>query len=397
MNLRPSIMPDSPAPAPAVSDVQRIAAVTDPVLRNLQITQCYHELARAMAAHTGLGANWCTVATWASKQAGQSIRKEDLRRTLEDLLAGSGEAAAAAADLGVSEPGIAGGPDIGAAARVLWQAINPAAAFQRTSEAVAAGNKKVFEEIGLEFARFLALIADGQPDDAHLARFLQDLRPGDPPDGQNFLRRAFTHYHQALSQPDDKLRAELLLLGNLEIGFHEQTRLQPEIVAALNAPIYDPRKLRGQLLEALFPDRASRLRLRLIEVFDRSHPVLAARDRLASDLQHQAHLAITEHLMTLRLSRGRLLRLGQDLAAGFPPALRQITLPDLRALLAQVDPTPDSGVGSGAEDWGRLPDRMHFIADLFRAYHLDASLFDPPFAATQVSALKAGQQPAGQL
>lgn len=390
-------MPASPTPTPTVSDVQRIAAVADPVLRNLQITQCYHELARAMAAHTGPGANWCTVATWASKQAGQSIRKEDLRRTLEDLLTGSGEAAEAAADLGVSEPGIAGGPDVGAAARVLWQAINPAAAFERTSEAVAAGNKKVFEEIGLEFARFLALFVDGRPGDAKMTRFLQGLRPGDPPDGQDYLRRAFSHYHQALSQPDDKLHAELLLLGNLEIGFHEQTRLQPEIVAALNAPIYDPRKLRGQLLEALFPDRASRLRLRLTEFLGRSHPVLAARDRLASDLQRQAHLAITEHLMTLRLGTGRLLRLGQDLTAGFPPALRQITVPDLQALLVKVDPTPNSGAGSGAEDWGRLPDRMHFITDLFRAYHLDADLFDPPFVAEQVVSLKAGQRPAGEL
>lgn len=57
--------------SPSVADVERIRAVGDPVLRNLQITQCYHELSAAMAGRTGPGANWCTFATWASKQAGQ--------------------------------------------------------------------------------------------------------------------------------------------------------------------------------------------------------------------------------------------------------------------------------------------------------------------------------------
>ncbi len=67
---------------PTTADVDRIAAVSDPVIRNLQITQAYHELAAAVAARVG-GANWCTFATWASKQAGQTIRKEDLAHLLE--------------------------------------------------------------------------------------------------------------------------------------------------------------------------------------------------------------------------------------------------------------------------------------------------------------------------
>ena len=60
--------------------------MTDPVLRNLYITQCYCELSNAFAKRTGMMSNWCTFATWASKQAGQTIRSEDLKRTLEDLL-----------------------------------------------------------------------------------------------------------------------------------------------------------------------------------------------------------------------------------------------------------------------------------------------------------------------
>jgi hypothetical protein len=90
--------------------------------------------------------------------------------------------------------------------------------------------------------------------------------------------------------------------------------------------------------------------------------------------------------MTLELSGGRLLRLGDDLRAAYPEALLTVTDPDLRALLAAVDPTPDSLSGTGSADWSRPADRMHFIADLFRAYHADATLFDPPFAAAQTAA-----------
>ncbi|MCB9155259.1 MAG: hypothetical protein H6649_14545, partial [Caldilineae bacterium] len=85
-------MNDTQILPPTIADVQRIAALDDPVVRNLQITQCYHDLSRAMARLTGPGANWCTVATWASNQAGRSIRKEDLRATFERLLRRSDDA-----------------------------------------------------------------------------------------------------------------------------------------------------------------------------------------------------------------------------------------------------------------------------------------------------------------
>jgi hypothetical protein len=40
-----------------------------------------------------------------------------------------------------------------------------------------------------------------------------------------------------------------MLLANLEIGLHEQTRLQPEIAAALDAPLLDPAFTPAQVLE----------------------------------------------------------------------------------------------------------------------------------------------------
>jgi len=40
---------------------------------------------------------------------------------------------------------------------------------------------------------------------------------------------------------------------------------------------------------------------------------------------------------------------------------------------------------------------MHFIADLFRVYHLDPRLFDAPFSPQQTAALTQGRRPEGEL
>ena len=84
---------------PTPADVIRIAALADPIARNRQITQAYHDLAVALARRLPGGANWCAVATWASRQAGQSIRGEDLRQALARLVRESREALLAAETL----------------------------------------------------------------------------------------------------------------------------------------------------------------------------------------------------------------------------------------------------------------------------------------------------------
>ena len=361
---------------PTPADVTRIAALADPIARNRQITQAYHDLAVALGRRLPDGANWCAVATWASRQAGQSIRGEDLRRALARLVGESREARLAAETLEAESALInedATESLVGAVAAVR-DALSPAAAVDRVAEAVAHGNQKVFAEIGLAFAHFLALFDGGPPTPAALVAFLDGLRPGDPPDGQRRLRAAFGHYYAALSETDEKARAELMLLANLEIGFHEQTRLQPQIRAAMDAPIYEPQALRRRLLDELFPDPSAQLRLAAARLTGRAAPLLAARDRLADEAQRLGRLAITEVMMTLELSGGRVLRLGDELRDEMPAELRRLAHPDLVALLAPLATTP-----LPVADWSDLPSRMGYIAALFRAHHTDASLFDPPF------------------
>lgn len=386
-------------PVPTVFDIARIAALPDPVLRNLQITLCYHRLALVLAERTGREANWCTFAAWASRQAGQTIRREDLARTLETALGDEDRIRAA-------EQFAAGVRRVGVRLKsrklveLMWKAADPERAFTHASEAVARGNLKVFAEIAHEFARFYAAcLPDAGFDEPNLESFLEGLRPGPPPDGQDLLHRAFRCYYEGLFETGPEARSQLLFLANLLIGFHEQTRLQPEIVEALEAPVISPRTFVQNLVRAYYPDSPwlANALLALLRGAGRLVRFDAFVETYLSGARRQAQSLTTRAMMTIELPPDVRLRLGQDLTAGFPPALRRITHPELSELLAQIDPTPDSRTGSGAAFWGDLPDRIHFIADLFRSHHAAVELFDPPFTPDQIAALQEDRLPSGRL
>ena len=381
-------------------DIERIARTADPVIRNLQITQAYHDLSAAAAAHLGPVANWCTYATWASKQAGRTIRKEDIQRGLEAAF-GSSPATTGAASEVMTEAGRFGA-DIAVSdtLRSVWEVIDPAAALDRASAAVARGNLRVFEEIGREFARFdVECGGEAVVDSDTIARFAEGLVPGEPPEGQRYLRQAFVHYHQARFEVDPTTRAQLILLANLEVGFHEQTRLQPEIAAALNAAVVDPRDKRERVIAALFPDAGWIVRLRVLvaRLLGRRTLLDLAIDALVVEQQALVRGVLTRHLMSIDLGAAVHLRLGEDLGAGFPPSLREIVLPELRQLLDRIDLTRDDPRESGAVDWADLDDRVHFIAEMFRCFQESAFLFDPPFTPAQLQRLDAGERPPDPL
>jgi hypothetical protein len=100
--------------------------------------------------------------------------------------------------------------------------------------------------------------------------------------------------------------------------------------------------------------------------------------------------------MTLALPGGTL-RLGRDVVGTFPESLVTLADPELTEFLRAVDRTPNTPLGSGADDWADLFDRMHFIADLFRTRQQDATLLAPPFAADQLRAIAEGRTPDGSL
>jgi hypothetical protein len=343
----------------APEDVRRIAAIENPVLRNLEITHAYSLLAADVAARTGAGANWCTFATWASRQAGATIRGEDALDLLADRL-GGGSLTHPLRTLGrgLLRHGLFDRSS--RVGRLMARLHTPFDALELASDAVARGNRKVFEEIGYEFARWLA----GAPG---------ELRDGDPPDGQRLLKAAFARYSSGPTPQG-------LLLANLEIGLHEQTRLQPEIAEALDAPYVTTEELGRRLL----PGRRPRLQ--------RAAALVAA--PVQGKLAELSREVITESLMVLSVP-GRILLLGRDLDDPFPEELRVVGDEELAALLAQFEPAgPDL---SAATDWSVLRQRMHYIVHLFRAFHETRALFDPPFTPAQVEQILAGVIPDGDL
>ncbi|NVJ06393.1 hypothetical protein HUW63_14260 [Myxococcus sp. AM001] len=366
-----------PGTYPSPEDVRHICAMRDLVVRNQAVTQSYSDLSNAVGQLLGTeNANWSTFATWASKQAGVSIRGEDMPRFFTDVLKGLD---------GVTRPlsnvddllrklGLPALPlaDIGSAGND---------AIQNVSLAISEGNKRVFEEVGQELSRFVAAFqGDTQYDTAKVAQYLSEF-PADKP----VLEEAFGHYAQAMFETDPKKKAELMLLANNKVGLHEQRRLQPQIEQALNAPMKETfhgilrQTIEAQINALPFPaNLAGKAALKSGVVDAALGPVV---ERTASAFRRLA----TEHMMKLVVP-GSALKLGNDLppppgmeSTLFPPHLRTIENPELRKLLAQFDKSPDSLEGTGAEDWSRLDQRMNYIIDLFRSRQSDPALFDPPF------------------
>jgi len=372
-----------------LSNIDRIAAMTDPVRRNFQITQSYHELSLAILKRTGPGANWCAFATWASRQAGQTIRREDLLQALENNLAAAPALSQTIYDIAKIALEKGANMDKNAITKLVWETADPRAAMARAGDAVGRGNQKVFAEIAREIARFLDACGNDRVYDADkIAGFINTLKPGDPPDGQQYLQQAFGRYYQAFFESDKKKKAELMLLANIEIGFHEQTRLQPEIAEAMEASVIDPKLFKDNLLKTLFPNQNWLFSLvsMIRDFFNMPTPLDIASGEFAAEARRRIRLFLSAHLMELGFPKGVRLHLGKDLKANFPPNVKTLTNPELMALLKKIDPTPDSLTETGAVDWANLNDRLHFIADLFRCYHETPDLLSPPFTAADTPA-----------
>lgn len=384
-----AVASSGPVTPPTPAEVDEIVAIRDPVLRNLRITDAYHRLALAFPAPRP-GANWCAFAVWASRQAGQTIRGEDLLRALERALHDDRELASIASGAtrwairnALSHPGTR-----------RWRVLKLLGqeAFARAADALARGNRKVFGEIAREFARFLPLCSRLPISDEALAAFLSSVPPGED-EASHQLRGAFRHLAEALAETDHRARAELMLLANLEIACHEQARVQPEILDALEAPYTSTAQLGRLLLQAIAPRSTGWSPL----VRSPLALVVGSGGRVAeAALRALLRRLITESMITLSLPGG-VLKLGRRLSGEPPECLREPRLAELRAMLERLAPGSHDLDGAGADDWSRLNERLTVIGSFFHLRHEDASLYDPPFSPEQAEAIRSGRIPAGSL
>jgi len=343
-------------------DVDRIAAMPDPVLRNGAITLGYHDLALAMQSRTPGFSNWLMFAVWASKQAGQTIRGEDLTANLHRQLRVPSSVLRPWESLwrvllrrGLLSPETRLG-------RLVRAIPGPLDAIEAASGALAEGNQMIFGEIARAFATYLSGQEVGGP-----------------------LAPAFGHYTQAATESDIARRAQIQYCANVELAWHEQVRAQPLIVRAMQDPVLSVRDL-GERVLLVFAPPALRVAVLAVAAGIAVKP-------LSSFGLMVARRLITERLMTLSLP-GRMLVLSADIDLPCPPVLEKVDLPELKALLDRFDGDDEH---CAAEDWSNLNQRMRYIARFFRVLHLDAGLAEVPFTEVQAEAFRAGRLPLGSV
>jgi hypothetical protein len=378
------------SPLVTIEDCAEVARTGNLVLRNLKITQMYHRLSLEMTTLIGhQDTNWCTFACNASKTAGYSIRNEELLPFYRMFARLSRYRPVRRA--WVSFVRLAERFGLDAESGRIPQAI---------SDSISAGNLKVFEEIAPAFARAIRTFHQDVDYDADkLASFLAaTFRPG-PTEagGQDYLREAFTHYYDAMFEVNPKRKSETILLANLKVGLHEQIRLQPNIVDALNAPLTVGLRGEGQrnVADTLSKVLPANIAARSARGFDAVERVVVGRLMIA------LRRLVTARVMQIRLPYGNV-RLGSDLPLlpgerRFPDMLQTIEHPELIRFLKRFELDSESMRGSRAADWGNLDDRMRFILTLFRTRQKSLELFDQPFLFEQRLAMTADTIPEGQL
>jgi hypothetical protein len=317
----------------------------DPVLSNLKI-------------HT-----W---AVWASKKAGVTIRQEDITTALRDatwVAGGSGALLGFLVALATSSwlslapvasvPGIGLG-GIGAAIGAFTGALLGRAVARysrrRASQLIIAGNRFVLEDIGRQTVLFYERFVDGSISSMELAAFLAAMRPGAAEvGGHDVLRETFTHYANAAKSVDAKSKHEYTYLGNCFAFLNEQIKLQPFIQTSL--------------------------------------PFIVSK-------------CVTERIISLDVGE-RQLAVSEDVpplnGVPFPPSLASPVAEELKTFLGRWNRAKSALVGTRAGNWVKLDDRMGYVINLFRCYHLDDSVSVAPYTPEQSAAIAAGAIPSGKL
>ena len=364
--------------------VEDIAGMADPVLRNLWITQRYHEFAVQLRDGGALeDATWCAFAVWASKTAGATIRGEVLPARARQLIADNDATQAA---LHRFNHGVAGWALHHLSHDHLAQVVEDVTSD--VAKQIAGGNVLVFAELAPLFAALIDAHRSSPSTPGELAAALAPaLIPLASDEEGQAVVAAFGAYGQALFGPADQ--AALILQANTLAVAHEQRRLQPAISAALDAAISDTLKrvIEGDIVSHL-PAAEAR------------HVLDDLTDDVCQVLDSAWDTALTEAIMQLATAT-ETLDLRRDvppLPSGlFPPALRDLTGTTAEAAVAHWDKTGGTGAPSGARDWAVLEERMNYIVNLFRSRQRDANLFSPPFSDAQLAVLARGQLPAGPL
>jgi hypothetical protein len=314
-------------------------------LSNQKITLVHYRLSQVLQAITGIeaGANFHTWAVWGSRKAGVTIRQEDLGEAIHNATIVSG-IVGLFVGLAVSWISISlwltnlhwGIIPLSALFGMFCGALvgRQIAIYSRREAArlILTGNRIVLEDIGKQTARFVALFHDkNEEDDNSLKAFLAGLRPGETASGgQGLLRQAFTQYYIARYATDLKQKHEATYFANCLAVYHEHIRLEPYIKKSM------PFIIRKCATKRLMQFDVGRVCLQVSEAV----PALDG--------------------------------------VPFPDTLFDLSNRELSDFLNGENEWSDCLASGPARDWTNINERMRYIFRLFRAMHLEQSVFDKP-------------------
>ena len=314
--------------------IERALSSSDPTECNRLITLCHYQLSCALASVLGgeAGANFHSWAVWGSRKAGVTIRQEDLHRAKDDAMRAGGASGLAVAT-GIARLlsgwtgkgiwyGLGGlvGPLAGAKCAeqiAIWSR-------RKAARLVLAGNKLVLSDIGRVTARFCDEVGGrSNLSEGALEEFTASI-------SDKLLKKAFECYGRAALSKNPKEKQEAAYFGNCLAILHEHQKLQPYIQGAM------PMAIR----------RCVTKRLLSFEIGELS-------------------LAVSERVPYLGCHP-------------FPENLMEIEDVKLLRFLKSWEKKSGSTPHSGASDWTKMRDRMAYIVDLFRHFHVDPNVMSAP-------------------
>jgi hypothetical protein len=327
---------------------------------------------------------WPAFGVWASKTAGQSIRGDELPAAVAELLENDPQYATALARARrrsgwMQRLRLVRGVEHSHALDCVGDA------SVRVAEAIARGNLLVFTELAPVFVAFCDAIDSVGPSDAGrlmaaVDRALGASRAEGDAASLAELRLAFACYADAVASTDPVRRAHLVFAANLIAVAHEQTRLQPLIVEAVDgafdvsvevaATQLTPRPLRwlGDLL--------------------RLHPLLVLGRMMHGPWEH----TVTHFMMRFDLP-GERMRLDREITIVIDASVPD-PIEDPRALEQWGR---WGGKHAAADDWKELHTRMRYIAHLFRLRQRDRALVAAPYTPDQLAVMARGEVPGPPL
>ncbi len=365
--------------------VQQVLAIEDRVLRNYWVTQTYADLAAGVARVLDPDtSNWCTYATWASFTIGRNLRGEELPKWLHDhIVLRDGMMGC------VQEANLHRGRGF---AHLIYE-LTPEHVVDVVRELFGAcatnlsdGNTEVFREIAPVAATFIACYGDANADPfAARTRVLAACDGATQFEGENRLRSGFAHWCDAVAETDTVRRSQLILAGSLQLGAHEQNHLQAAITGSMDMGV---NQTAGALVNRLARGEAAG------DFIEQLTHVLRPVVNDVSDVWTDLMTAV---LGTIETPDG-VMQLDCDVPVlpgvpFVPPDLIDVVVLELELLLNRFDRSRGNGVGSDADDWVKLDDRMNFISNLFVSRHHRAEYYDPPFSAEVITSIEAERIP----